>query len=417
MKKLISLLLVFAMMLGLGAFAEGSEPVTIRVATFRSEDEAIYNELVKMFNEQHPEITVELEFNADQTSYDQNLQADIMDGSAPDVFDMHTNNIFLTYAAEGLLLPQDDLSYIANYQQGAKDISSLDGVNYGFINAYNMISVLYNKAIFEQEGLSEPATFDEFLTLCQTLKDKGYGGMSYPGGAVSHKWLAKALLVICMGGSGYKDLLEGIDSGKYTDITQVPGVVEGLQSLQAYRDNNILYDGAEATALDQCISLFAQGKAPMMMMGTWTFGTRDTDFPGLDVGVFPMPTIANNGKHYAEGAQVTTINANSEHIDAAKQWVDFLASPEASSYYCSQAKMISTIEGVTLDFEGGDILAASAEKGVEVLPTAVINQKELWEDEWEDHLLNGLLFGDLEYESAVADFTQFLTDLNLASMS
>lgn len=416
MKRIISLALVLVMMLCAVGCAEAGDPVTIRVATYRAEDEVIYAELVKMFNTAHPEITVEMEFNADQASYEQNLQADIMNGTAPDVFDMHTDKTYVAYAQDGHLLPQDDLGYMASYQAGAKDISSVDGKNYGFINAYNMIAILYNKEIFEKEGLGEPADFDAFLELCKALRDKGYGGVSYPGGAVSYNWLCNALLTICLGGNAYKDFIEGMDSGKYTDITQVPGLPEALKSAQAYRDNNVFYDGAEATALDQCLSLFAQGKAPMMIMGTWTFGTRDTDYPGLDVGVFAMPTLANNGKHYAEGAQVTAISAASEHLDAAKLWVEFLASPEASSFYCSSAKMISTIEGVTLDFEGGDVLAAAAANGVEVLPTFTRNNKDLWNEDWKA-LLTGLVFGDLDYDSAVQEYVDMLTKLDLASLS
>lgn len=392
-----------------------AEPVTIRVASYRSEDEAIYQEMIKMFNEQYPHITVELDLNPDQTSYYQNIQADLLEGSAADVFDMHSNVDFVTYAQEGVLLPQDDLAYMANYQDGAKAISSVGGSNYGFINAYNMIAILYNKAIFEKEGLSEPANFDEFVTLCKTLRDKGYGGVAYPGGAVAYNWLMNAILNISAGSDGFKDLIEGMDSGKYTDITTITGVPEALKTAQAYRDNKIFYDASEATALDQCLSLFAQEMAPMMMMGTWTFGTRETDFPGLDVGVFAIPTLANNGEHYGEAAQITVINAATENVEAAKLWVDFKASVEASSYYCSNAKMISTIEGVGLDFEGGDVLAEAAANGINLLPTYTRNNKDYWNSNWKE-LQNGLVYGDMNYDEAIVDYTAFLTDLDLASL-
>lgn len=450
MKKVIALLLALAMMLSMVACASNGEtvettppeessdtdtsvveetagkpeepaetepdPVTIRVSTYRFEDEAIYGEMVKMFQEKYPWVTVEMEFNADQSSYDQNLAADIMDGKAADVFDMHTNEIFMSYAREGVLLPMDDMDFLTSYQDGAKAISSVDGSNYGFINSYNMISVLYNKAIFEEVGVSEPATFDEFVSICKTLRDAGYGGVAYPGGAVSYVWLINALLTISLGSDGYKDLIEGMDSGKYTDITGIPGVAEALQTAQAYRDNNILYDASEATALDQCMSLFAQGMAPMMINGTWVFGTKESDFPDIDAGVFALPTLLNSGEHYGEGGQVTVINAASANIEAAKLWVEFIASPEGSSYYCSNAKMISTIEGVGLEYEGGDVLSAAAANGINLLPTYTRNNKDYWNSAWKD-LQNGLVYGDWNYEEAIADYTEFLTGLDLASLS
>lgn len=390
-----------------------AEPVTIRVASYRSEDEAIYQEMVKMFNVHYPHITVELDLNADQTSYYQNLQADVMDGKAPDVFDMHTNTDFVTYAQEGIILAQDDMAYLANYQDGARAITSVDGSNYGFLNAYNMIAVIYNKAIFEKEGLAEPKTFDEFVTLCKTLRDKGYGGVAYPGGTVADAWLTKALLNITMSAPGYKDIMEGMDSGKYTDINTVAGMTIGAETTNAYRDNNLLYDASEATALDQVMTLFATEQAPMMINGTWVFGTKANDFPNIDAGVFAIPTMANNGKHYAEGAQVTCINASGENIDAAKAWVDFKASLEGASYYCSNAKMISTIEGVGLDYEGGDVLAAAAANGVEVLPNIVYANKDYWNKTWKA-MLNSLLYGDAKAADAIAEYNKALVDLNLA---
>lgn len=392
------------------------DPVTIRVASYRSEDEAIYNEIIARFQAAYPYITVELELNPDQNSYDQNLQADVMNNTAPDVFDMHTSTTYMNYAADGVLLPLDELSFNANYQDGAKAISSVGGINYGFLNAYNMISILYNKAIFEAEGLSVPETFDDFVALCKTLREKGYGGVAYPGGTVSNNWLTKALLVIADGADGYKDLMEGMDTGKYTNPEDVAGTKEALQTAQAFRDNNILYDASEATDLDQCMSLFAQGMAPMMINGTWVFATKDKDFPDIDAGVFAIPTMANNGAHYAEGAQVTVISAASEHAEAAKLWVDFLASQEISSFYCSSAKMISTIEGVGLDYDGGDILAEAAANGVNILPTLVRNNGDYWYGEWKN-VLYELVYGTQTYDEVLTSYIGLLEDVNLAALS
>ena len=111
------------------------DPVTIKVASYRAEDEALYTEIISRFQEAYPWITVELDLNADQTSYDQNIQADLMDGKAADVFDMHTNTTFITYAQEGVLLPMDDMAFLANYQDGAREITTVDGSVYGFLNS------------------------------------------------------------------------------------------------------------------------------------------------------------------------------------------------------------------------------------------------------------------------------------------
>ena len=77
--------------------------------------------------------------------------------------------------------------------------------------------------------------------------------------------------------------------------------------------------------------------------------------------------------------------------------------------------MISTIEGVGLDFEGGDVLAEAAANGINLLPTYTRNNKDYWNSNWKE-LQNGLVYGDMNYDEAIVDYTAFLTDLDLASL-
>ena len=37
----------------------------------------------------------------------------------------------------------------------------------------NTQGIIYNKKYFDDNGLTEPTTYEEFMTLCQTIKDKG----------------------------------------------------------------------------------------------------------------------------------------------------------------------------------------------------------------------------------------------------
>lgn len=392
------------------------DPVTIRVATFRYEDEDTYGEIINRFQEKYPWITVNFETNPDETSYEQNLRADILNGTTPDVFDVHQGGTFDSLIDDGVISPLDDLDFNANYQEGAAAITTQGNHNYGFLNAYNMISVFYNKDIFDAEGWTEPANFDEFVALCKEVREKGYGGFTYCGLTVGYAWMTRAQLAISCGNAGCKDLMDGLDSGKYVNPEDVPGATEALKGLAEYRDNNIFYDASEATDLSQSMALFAQGRAAMMICGTWIFGTKETDFPNINAGIFAIPTLTNSGKHYGEGAQLTVASASSENLDAAKLWIDFLASQEIASYYCSESKMVSTINGVGLDFEGGEILANAVACGVELLPAFTWNNEDYWYAQWQN-CCTSLLFGDDSFEEAVGDLTAHLTEVNIAGQS
>lgn len=424
MKKLIALLLAFVMVLGMVACTASepanesankpaqedtnvpaddsgeveTEPVTLRVATFRYDDEEIFAEIIKMFNDQYPWITIEWETNADQDAYYQNLLADAADGKMPDVFDLHDKQMS-AYYAEGLLMPQDDMAYLSSYANGALVTTSIDGVNYGFANACNLICVLYNKDVFNDLGLNVPTTFAEFQSVCEALKAAGYGGLVYPGGGTS-SWMRNSMLVTCAGSEAARAVQEGQDDNTIDDVTSVAGVDVALNTIQALVENDLLYDAYEATTMDQAISMFAQEMCAMFINGTWLFGTKADQFPDVNTGIFNLPTLADNGKYYGEAAQVSCISASTKHEEAAKLWVEFLATPEISSYYCSNAKMISTIEGVGLDFEGGEDLSAALEQGVNLLMAPALENKELWEDSWKD-MFNSVLYGEATAEEAI----------------
>lgn len=391
------------------------EPVTIRVASWREADKEAYERMVSQFQEEYPWITVELDLNIDESSYYTNLQADILDGKGPDVFDIHPNTTFVTYAEEGVILPLDELSFNGNYSDAAKAVTTINGQNYAFMNAYNLIGILYNKTMFADAGLEVPTTFEEFVEVCKAFREAGQGGVAYSGGDGSFNGMNNGLFTICCGSDGYKLLIEGTDSGEYTDITEIPGVETALRTSQAYRDNNILHDASEGTNTEQAIALFAQGKTPMLFNGSYLFGTKDTSFPEVDAGIFALPTLADNGKQYGQGAQCTTINAASENVEAAKLWIDFIARPEISSFYCSKALMISTINGVTLDFEGGEMLSEAIANGVELLPIYVRHNKDYWNSEWKA-MQQDLFYGTGDYDTLMPQYIQFLSDLNLAAM-
>lgn len=396
-----------------GGETSDKDPVTIRVASWREADRDVYEEMADKFEEEYDWITVDLDFNIDETSYYTNLQADLVDGKGPDVFDVHPSSTFTDYVDQGIILSLDDLDFLDNYSDAARAVTTIDGTNYAFMNSYNLVCIIYNKEIFKEVGVEPPATFDEFVEICKKLRDAGYGGIAYSGADSTFSGLSDGIFTICCGSEADKDLVEGMDSGKYTDLTEVDGAEEALRTLQAFRDNNLLYDASEGTSTEQAISLFAQGMAPMLYSGTYLFGTKDTSFPDIDAGIFALPTLSDNGKQYGQGGQCSVVNAASEHTEEAKLWIDFIARQEISSLYCSSAITISTIDGVTLDFEGGDMLSEGIEGGVELLPIFIRNNKDLWNSEWKE-LRNSLLYGDADYDTAVVKYTEFLTDLNLA---
>lgn len=397
-----------------GADASGGD-VTIRISTWRETDREYYNEVIKRFEEKYDWITVELDMNRDTGSYYSNMQADLVSGTAADVFDMHPLNRLITYAQDGLIVPQTDFDYMQNYSKMAQEITTFKGENYGYCAVYNYYGFIYNKKVFAEKGISVPTTVEELISAVNKLKSAGYGGIIYPGATwIASEGLANAVFIGCMGTEKYKELKEGIDNGTVTDVTSVAGVKEALETLQTFKKNDIFYNASEGISHDAGLSLYAQEKSAIMYTGSYVFHDYIGKMGDIDTGFFAIPTYGNPGIVYGEAGQISCINANSKNLGAARLWVEFIATPEIAQYLCSSIKMFSTIEGVTPDFKEAQMLMDSGECQL----CGIIEPKNTvyWEGSWSS-VLDGIIYDGKDWESQVKIFNNKLKDYDLSSLA
>lgn len=152
-------------------------------------------------------------------------------------------------------------------------------------------SVIYNRRIFEQNGLSVPTTWDELIEVCEVFKAAGitpiYGTFRDPwtiaqglfdytvGGMVDVRDFYKAMHRIGekVGPdsevSFQKTLLEPVKR-----MVQLTSYVNPDASSRGYGDGN--------TAM-------AQGQAAMYFQGPWAFGEIEKAGTDVDLGTFPLP--------------------------------------------------------------------------------------------------------------------------------
>jgi raffinose/stachyose/melibiose transport system substrate-binding protein len=382
---------------------EKKEPVTITYTTFRYEDEAIYQTLIEKFQKENPEITVKFDTNKDQSAYYSTLRANIQSGENVDVMDVHAGPEMVTWAREGIIADLSDLEFVKNYADGPKALTSVDGKVVGYSQAVNMILCIYNKEIFTKHGVDVPKDWNDFVAIVKKLKDAGEGGVAYCGGDVRAGWLGNAIMTQVLGTDGYKAMKEGMDKGDIVTIKDNAQVVTALKTLSEYNKQKILFDAFDGIKYPQSLSLFAQKKAPIVIMGTWTFGTKEADYPGIDQGIFAIPTMDKSGVAYAEPAQTACVAASSKGLEASKKFVDFLASPENIAIYMGKAKMTPTIKGVKSDFPGADMLSAQMEQGMNVLPVFDIPKNELWHASW-DVLMENILIKGADVDKEIDAF-------------
>lgn len=175
-------------------------------------------------------------------------------------------------------------------------ISTIERIYGGAFNflpyQFNIEGIFYNKALFEEHGVSEPQTWDELLAAAQTFQDAGLTPLAASG---EQGWPITRLISGHIFRSLGPDALEAVRDGsaKLTDP-------EYVASAQAIADLGAAgYFGDNVTSLDYdgATNEFLTGNAAMIYMGTWLLGNiNDPEQNQLEggadqVGFMPFPGV------------------------------------------------------------------------------------------------------------------------------
>ena len=123
------------------------------------------NEIVNRFNEAYPDITVTIE-PGNGGAYSEFIKTKDSVGEFPDVMEMRDTALYVR-AGKLEALPEDIVSLF-------KTTTDFDGSVYAVpLAGENTNGIIYNKKYFDENGFTEPTTYDEFIALCEAIKEKG----------------------------------------------------------------------------------------------------------------------------------------------------------------------------------------------------------------------------------------------------
>ncbi|HEX4814271.1 MAG TPA: ABC transporter substrate-binding protein [Nonomuraea sp.] len=142
--------------------------------------------------------------------------------------------------------------------------------------------MFYNKKIFDKYDLKPPATWDELVTVADTLKKNGVTAFYHTSVLFSFVWFEQL-----MAGTD-PDLYDRLSTGKakYTD----PGVVQVMERWKQLIDAGYFINAGDKTDPGDVLK---NGKAAMVSFGTWfnTSMTQRDMKPGVDYDFFVIPNV------------------------------------------------------------------------------------------------------------------------------
>ncbi len=287
--------------------------------------------LPNLVKEAFPNITMEVTKLPDDQYYTA-LKTKLASGECPDIILVQPKyagaNSSIALAKAGYLEPLEDLEVMKNVSEAGKDSFTYEGHIYTVPTSVTILGTYYNKSIFEENGLSVPGNWDEFLNCCKVLKDAGIQPIVM--GDKDMYVLQFGLYQIAANqvypkNSSYDDQLRTGET-KYTDAETWDKVLEMYKTLY---DNEYIANTSLGLGAQQAIQKFVDGEAAMTFDGSFNAGAicaqGAADF---ERGYFPLPGNEAGQDLYAAMAMGAgpAIYANSKYKEECKQifelWFD-----------------------------------------------------------------------------------------------
>lgn len=362
MKKTLTVLFVLLAVLG-AAFANGEAEQTatteegklsgnLEVGVMPAEGTVAYEFINKIGNEiiaKNPDLEIEYTFaNTKARAFmEQRWRAN--DGPDIDYF-VFNAQVPSTYEFTEKLLDltpyiQADPEWSSRYIDAATAVTTLDGHQYGVVTDTHVLAIYYNKGYFDEFGIKVPETWTEFLDACETLKTNGIDPIAISG--TTALYLPNFFDYLCIRLLGHDVAKEHVMNGT---MSEKPEFLQAAKMLRELVDKGYILKGFEGTDFTGSQMMFFQGKAGMILVGTWLASEMAGSIPeDFQMGIFNFPAVEGGKGDPTEvfaHANIMAVNKDSDNLDAAIEFVNYFTSKEVQMRRTKETGLISAVKGV-----------------------------------------------------------------------
>ncbi|WP_036330896.1 MULTISPECIES: ABC transporter substrate-binding protein [unclassified Microbacterium] len=343
---------------------------TIRFTFSKREAIEFMTALVAEYNSSQSDVKVEID-----TSGVDVVSASFVRGNPPDIMLANYNYEIARFVQRCALTDLAGTDAAAGIRDDLQPLMDQYGSCEGRTSAlpYSVMaaSVIYNKEIFQAQGLEVPQTWDELLAVCDQLKAAGIDPFY---GTFKDDWtVGQGWYDYTAGGSvdviDFFDALadEGADVGPDSAVSFSKDFAEPMDKMMQLANDYTNGDAPSRGYGDGNLA-FGKGEAAMYLQGPWAFSEIAKTAPDLQLGTFPLPMTDDPADL---GVRVNMdlaamIPEGSRHQEAARDFLEFLYEPQnIEEYNASQLGFTPTkgapapddprIEGMVEYYDNGQI--------------------------------------------------------------
>ena len=343
---------------------------TVDVVMFQS---YIDDEDYEAFQERYPNVEVNHEFVAPGPGYQNRIRTLAASGDLPDVIGANPSE-FIPLVEAGLVQDLTDAFETPTFEGDGAWGASLDptimenlqgkipeglrtegqewGVPFGAI----ALAVVYNVEIFDELGLSEPETWEEFMSNNQALREADYIPMSLTG-ELWKDWWPRIILDQTARDVTPEDVATGevpLDDPRLLEATDI---VQQLYAADVFPEGG-LFQGVEESQ-----ALFVQGRLAQFLTVPENFVQFLVENSPFEVDAYVLPgakdlepvrTLGGSGSFVA-------VNSDSEDLEAAIAVAKYLTSETLFTEVLADHYVVSPTEGWQPGATGSEVMEVFGE--------------------------------------------------------
>jgi alpha-glucoside transport system substrate-binding protein len=267
-------------------------------------------------------------------------------GAPPDVALIAQPGVVAQFAKQGAIqeLTGDAAKAVGdNFSPAWKQLGEIDGKLYGvYFKVANKSVIWYRTDKFTEAGVQPPTTWEQLLTVSNTLADAGITPMAVPGGDgwTLTDWFENIYLRV--GGPEKYDQLSKHQL-PWTD----PTVVQSLQLLKDYWGSARLIQGGRSGAVQLS---FTQSIADVFGEKPTSAMLFEGDFVGAEITKLGKVKVGEGAKFFdwpsVNGSKPAVVTAGDQAVafkdnEASRALIAFLASPEAAKIMAAKGGFMS----------------------------------------------------------------------------
>jgi raffinose/stachyose/melibiose transport system substrate-binding protein len=341
MKKGLRILTVAIVAIALPAVAISQqakpEKITMLLANNVPLDglKAVAAEVLARYN-----IQVDFELEPGGAEGDNIIKTRLAAGDMADILNYNSGSLYLALNPSKYFVDLSTEPFMRNVIDSFKSVVSISGHPYAVpTSTLNAGGWLYNKKVYASLGLKVPHTWKELMSNCAKIKAAGKTAVIATYGK---DWTAQLVVL-----SDFYNVQSASPSfaadftAHKTGFATNPAALRGFEHLRELYDRGFLNPNPATTTLEEGQKMIAEGSGAHYPMLTNQLANIQKLAPDKinDIGFFGQPGD-DPAKH---GATVwmpncASISKDSKHIDAAKKFLSFLASPEGVATFVKAQK-------------------------------------------------------------------------------